>query len=50
MNARKYNHLRATVKKLRRELYTTREVINYQKLEIAVLRKQLSDLNTAKES
>lgn len=50
MKARKYNHLRATVKNLRRELYTTREVINYQKLEIAALRKQLSDLNTANES
>lgn len=50
MKARRYNHLRATVKNLRRELRATREVINYQQSEIAKLRKQLSDLNAAKES
>lgn len=50
MKARKYNHLRATVKNLRRELCATREVINYQQRVIADLRKQISDLNTAKES
>ena len=50
MKARKYNYLRATVKNLRRELRATREVINYQQSEIAKLRKQLSDLNAAKES
>lgn len=48
MKARKYNHLRATVKNLRRELRATREVINYQRRIIADLRKQLSDLNAAK--
>lgn len=50
MKARKYNHLRITVKNLRRELRATREVINYQQREIADLRKQLSDLNASKES
>lgn len=50
MKARRYNHLRATVKNLRRELRTTREVINYQQRVIADLRKQLCDLNAAKES
>lgn len=50
MKARKYNHLRVTVKNLRRELRATREVINYQRRELADLRKQLNDLNAAKES
>lgn len=50
MKARKYNHLRATVKNLRRELRATREVINYQQRKIADLRKQLSELNATKES
>ena len=50
MKARKYNHLRATVKNLRRELRATRGVINHQRQVIAHLRKQLSDLDAAKES
>lgn len=50
MKARKYNHLRATVKNLRRELRATSEVINYQQRVIAHLRKQISDLRTAKEN
>lgn len=49
MKAKKYNHLRATFKNLRRELHATREVINYQQRVIADLRKQLSDIHAAKE-
>ena len=38
MKARKYNHLRATVKNLRRELRATRGVINHQRQVIAHLK------------
>lgn len=50
MKASKYNRLRATVKYLRRDLRTYREVVDYQNREIVGLRKQLADLNAAKES
>ncbi len=50
MKARKYNHFRATVKNLRRELRATREVINYQQRVITDLRKQINDLTAAKEN
>lgn len=50
MKSRKHNHLRATVKNLRRELCATREVINYQSRVIADLRKQISKLTADKES
>lgn len=54
MKASKYNRLRSTVKYLRSELReerrTYREVVDYQNREIAGLRKQLANLNAAKES
>lgn len=50
MKPRNHNHLRTTVKNLRRDLHATREAVKYQRRVIADLRKQLSDLNAAKES
>ena len=50
MKARKYNHLRTTVKNLHRDLVASREVINRQQRVIADLSKQISDLNASKES
>ncbi len=50
MKARKYNHLRAKVRNLRHDLHASREVINCQQRVIAGLRKQINDLNAAKEN